>query len=319
MVLNFVTNAVMSSMTKKTLLTIVGPTAIGKTDLSIAFAKAYQTAIISCDSRQCYKEMNIGTAAPTLEEQAAATHYFIQDRSIHNPMSAGDFEKEALTILNHLFEENDVVIMVGGSALFEKAVTHGLDDFPDVPDSILDELENQLKEKGISSLQQELIKVDPEYANQVDMHNSRRLLRALSLYRASGKTMQELRSGNEQERNFQTIKIGLEAPRETLYDRINQRVDLMIDNGLIEEAKSLLPFKELTALQTVGYQELFPYFENKIDLDEAIRLIKRNSRRFAKRQMTWYRKDNQVHWFNYSTRHTEIVQRVHKLLIDRFD
>jgi tRNA dimethylallyltransferase len=303
-------------MNKKTLLCIVGPTGIGKTALSIAFAKAYQTSIISSDSRQFYKEMTIGTAVPEKEELEAAPHYFIQDRSIHEDYSVGDFERDVMKILPVLFENNDLVIMVGGSALYEKAVTYGLDDLPVVPTEIQEELKSALKINGLIWLQEELKKNDPAYFETVDIYNSHRLLRAIGIFRASGKKMNELRSGIAQSRNFKIIKIGLEADRDDLYDRINKRVDLMLVRGLEEEVQLLNDHKTLNALQTVGYKEFFEYFTGAYDYNEAVRLIKRNTRRFAKRQLTWYRKDKNVTWFHYKTRHTAIVQRVSENLME---
>ncbi len=297
-------------MQRKQLITIIGPTAVGKTALGIAFAKAYQTEILSCDSRQFFKEMTIGTAVPSREELEAAPHHFIQNLSIHQEYSVGEFERDAIQLLNQLFEKHDVVIMVGGSALYEKAITHGLDDFPEIPESINQELEQELEKEGLERLVEELQKVDPEYAATVDVSNPRRILRALGIYRSSGKPFSNFRTSTSKKRNFEVVKIGLEAPREELYERINDRVDLMLKAGLLEEARELLPHKNLTALKTVGYQELFPYLEYNYSLEEGIRLVKRNSRRFAKRQMTWYRKDPSVTWFSYKTRPTEIVKRV---------
>jgi tRNA dimethylallyltransferase len=303
-------------MNKKTLLCIVGPTGIGKTALSIAFAKAYHTSIISSDSRQFYKEMTIGTAVPEKEELEAAPHHFIQDRSIHDDYSVGDFERDVMEILPELFKKNDLVIMVGGSALYEKAITYGLDDLPNVPAEIQEELKSALEIKGLIWLQEELKKNDPAYFETVDIYNSHRLLRAIGIFRASGKKMNELRTGIAQNRSFKIIKIGLEADREVLYERINKRVDMMLERGLEEEAQLLNNHKTLNALQTVGYKEFFEYFAGIYDYDEAVRLIKRNTRRFAKRQLTWYRKDKNVTWFHYKTRHTEIVQRVSKNLME---
>jgi tRNA dimethylallyltransferase len=303
-------------MTKKTLLCIVGPTAIGKTALSIAFAKAYNTSIISSDSRQFYKEMTIGTAVPEKEELAAATHHFIQNRSILDNYSVGDFERDVLQLLPELFEQNDIVIMVGGSALYEKAVTHGLDDLPNVPATVHEQIKLEFEINGISWLQEEVQKIDPEYFETVDIHNSHRLIRALGIFRVSGKKMNELRTGKAQERNFNIVKIGLTAEREELYERINKRVDIMMDRGLEKEARELYNYRNLNALQTVGYKEFFEYFNGSYSIEEAVRLIKRNTRRFAKRQLTWYRKDPSVNWFHYKTRHTEIVQRVSEKLMD---
>lgn len=303
-------------MNKNTLLCIVGPTGIGKTALSIAFAKAYNTSIISSDSRQFYKEMSIGTAVPEEDELAAAHHYFIQNRSITENYSVGDFERDVMKLLPELFKKNNIVIMVGGSALYEKAVTHGLDDLPDVSVKIQEELKEELRIKGITWLQEELKKNDPKYFETVDIHNTHRLLRAVGIFRASGKKMNELRTGKAQERDFKILKIGLEASREDLYERINKRVDIMIERGLENEARQLEKYKHLNALQTVGYKELFGFFDGTHDYKEAVRLIKRNTRRFAKRQLTWYRKDSNVNWFHYKTRHTEIVQRVSEKLME---
>ncbi|SCY13274.1 tRNA dimethylallyltransferase [Nonlabens sp. Hel1_33_55] len=303
-------------MISKKLITIVGPTAVGKTALSIAFAKAYKTHIVSCDSRQFFKEMAVGTAVPEPEELEAAPHHFIQNLSIHDDYSVGDFERDAISLLEDLFETNDVIIMVGGSALYEKSITQGLDEFPEVPVEILDSLNEEFEQKGLKKLVEQLQKVDPEYATKADLENSRRVIRALSVYRASGKTYSSFLGKKKKTRNFEVIKVGLEAPRPVLYERINQRVDLMMKNGLLDEAKKLLTYQHLTPLKTVGYQELFPYLEGKYDLEEAVRLIKRNSRRFAKRQLTWYRKDPDVNWFSYNTSHTEIVRRVEELFMD---
>ncbi len=259
--------------------------------------------------------MTIGTAVPTAEELAEAPHHFIQNLSIKDTYSVGDFEKDAMAVLSDLFLTKDVVVMVGGSALYEKAVTHGLDDFPDVHPDIIKQLEDDLEEKGIQSLQEVLKTIDPEYYKEVDLENPRRLIRAISIYKSGGITYSSLRSQKKSNRPFNVVKIGLEAPREELYDRINKRVDLMLELGLENEAKALYPFKNLNALQTVGYQEFYGHYDGNYDLQEAIRLIKRNTRRFAKRQLTWYRKDPDVTWFPYRTRHTDIVQRVRKELM----
>lgn len=305
--------AVTNSMSK-TLITIVGPTGIGKTALSIAFAKAYSTHILSCDSRQFYKEMTIGTAVPSPEELRAAPHHFIQSKSIHERFTVGDFEKEGMVLLETLFREHDVVIMVGGSALYEKAITHGLDDFPEVSETIKAQVQEAYEQYGISWLQQELLRLDPVYYHEVDIKNAQRLLRAVSCIQASGKTFSEQRTAAAKTRFFKVLKIGLNAPREELYERINKRVDSMVQAGLLEEATGLREHKKLNALQTVGYRELYDALENNSSLDEAIALIKQNTRRFAKRQLTWYRKEPEVHWFSYRTCHTDIVEHVRKLL-----
>lgn len=299
---------------KKTLIVIVGPTAIGKTSLGIAFAKAYHTAIISCDSRQLYKEMNIGTAVPSLLEQAQAKHYFIQNKSIHEEYNAGKFELDAMNLIDRLFKKRDVVIVVGGSALYEKAITHGLDELPDIPQSVKENIQLEYAAKGITWLQREVKRIDPTLYDSIDQQNPRRLLRALETYRGTGQMLSDLQQKTAKKREFDIIKVGLTAEREELYQRINYRVDNMFTNGLLEEVKSLKQHKHLPALLTVGYQELFPYFEGVYDLKEAVRLIKRNTRRFAKRQMTWYRKDDTVNWFPYITRHMDIIQRVDELM-----
>jgi tRNA dimethylallyltransferase len=303
-------------MTRKKLITIIGPTAIGKTALSIAFAKAYKTEILSCDSRQFYKEMILGTAVPSTLELSEAPHHFIHNMSVTQPYSVGDFERDAMEVLDELFQSHDVVIMVGGSALYEKAVTHGLDDFPEITEQIKLDLESQLETQGLEDLLTELEACDPDYFKEVDQANPRRILRALGVYRSSGKPFSGFRTSSSKTRDFEIVKVGLEAPRDELYARINDRVDTMIHQGLIEEAKHLTEFKELPSLKTVGYQELFPYFNTEYSLEEAIRLIKRNSRRFAKRQMTWYRKDSSVKWYSYKTSHTTIVQLVEESFME---
>lgn len=298
----------------KTLITIVGPTGIGKTALSIAFAKAYSTHIISCDSRQFYKEMSIGTAVPSAQELSEVPHHFIQNKSIHERFTVGDFEKEALEIITKLFEVNDVLIMVGGSALYEKAVTHGLDEFPAVSEEIKQHVQEKYEQRGLLWLQDELRLLDPVYFEEVDLQNAQRLLRAVSFIKSSGQKFSEQRTAKAKQRPFNIVKIGLEAARETLYNRINLRVDAMVAAGLIEEVISLEPHKELNALQTVGYREIYDSIATGSSMEDAIALIKQNTRRFAKRQLTWYRKETDVTWFNYKTCHTEIVEQVRKLL-----
>lgn len=282
----------------KTLISIVGPTAIGKTHLAIEIAKYYSSEIISCDSRQFFKEMKIGTAVPSDEELNEVEHHFIQNKSIHEKYSVGDFERDGLNFIDNFFIKNNVCVMVGGSGLYEKAITVGFDNFPDVDSKIREQLNNELEEFGIEKLQEELKQVDPNYFNEVDIYNKQRVIRALEIYRGSGYPFSQFRNNNLNKRPFNIIKIGLELPRKEMYDRINQRVDIMINEGLIEEAKSLFHLKELNALQTVGYRELFDFFEEKISLDFAIEEIKKNTRRFAKRQMTWFKKDKTVTWFS---------------------
>lgn len=275
----------------KKLLVIGGATATGKTALAIRLARHFGTEILSADSRQLYREMSIGTAKPTEEELAAAPHHFIHHISIEEPYSVGDYEREALALLEKLFQEHEVVILCGGSGLYIKAVCEGLDVFPEVPPEVRQEVESWYAAEGIGPLQEELRKVDPEYYEEVDRQNPHRLIRALALHRASGKRMSELRQGQAKARFYQPHYFQLTMEREELYERINRRVDRMLEAGLVEEARALYPRKHLPALQTVGYQELFDYFDGKHDLEEAVRLIKRNSRRYAKRQLTWFRRD----------------------------
>ena len=282
----------------KTLISIVGPTAIGKTNLAIEVAKHFQSEIISCDSRQFFKEMKIGTAVPSEEELAEVKHHFIQNISIHEKYSVGDFERDGLAFLDNYFETNDICVMVGGSGLYEKAITVGFDEFPEVDPKIREDLNNELAEFGIEKLQEELQEVDPKYFEEVDIFNKQRVTRALEIFRASGLPFSHFRNQDLNKRPFNIIKIGLELPREEMYDRINLRVDMMMNEGLLNEAKNLFPLKDLNALQTVGYRELFDFFEEKITLDFAIEEIKKNTRRFAKRQMTWFKKDETVNWFS---------------------
>ncbi|QQX76667.1 MULTISPECIES: tRNA (adenosine(37)-N6)-dimethylallyltransferase MiaA [Aequorivita] len=295
------------SLKKPLLICVVGATAIGKTSLAIKLANAFGAEIISADSRQVFKEMNIGTAVPSKEELKSATHHFIQNKSIFEDYSVGDFEREAITFLDHYFSKKNIAILVGGSGLYVDAVVKGLDDFPQVPSQIRLQLKSKLNNEGIEALQNELKKVDPLYFKKVDINNPHRLIRALEIYRATGKPYSTFINEKTPNRNFETLFIGLTAKRETIYERINQRVDKMIEDGLIEEAKALLPHKEKNALQTVGYRELFDYFEDKISLEESISEIKKNTRRFAKRQTTWFRKNEAIHWFNFETDPTKII------------
>lgn len=282
----------------KTLISIVGPTAIGKTNLAIQVAKHYNCEIISCDSRQFFKEMKIGTAVPSVEELAEVKHHFIQNKSIHETYSVGDFERDGLAFLENYFKTNDICVMVGGSGLYEKAITVGFDSFPDVDPKIREDLNQELEEFGIEKLQVELKESDPDYFAEVDIHNKQRVTRALEIFRGTGKPFSSFRNQNLNPRSFQIIKIGLELPREEMYDRINRRVDIMLNEGLMEEVKALAPLKELNALQTVGYRELFEYFDGNFTKEFAIEEIKKNTRRFAKRQMTWFKKDETVYWYS---------------------
>ncbi|MCL4146843.1 UNVERIFIED_CONTAM: hypothetical protein GTU68_063778 [Idotea baltica] len=288
---------------KNTLITIVGPTAIGKTALSLQLANHFKSDIISCDSRQFYKEMTIGTAVPTIDEQNAAKHHFIQNRSIFEDYNVGQFERDALTKLNDLFLENPIQIMVGGSGLYVDAVLKGK------------KLTIELEEKGIESLQKKLQKLDIETYNTIALENPHRIMRALEICIGTGKTYAEFKNKPKKKRNFKSMKIGLTADREIIYDRINKRVDLMVENGLIEEAQKLLQHKNLNALQTVGYRELFSYFNNDFTKEFAISEIKKNTRRFAKRQTTWFKRDEKTLWFDYKTDIKKIIAEIENKLI----
>lgn len=283
-------------MKKKNLISVVGPTGIGKTRLAIDLAKYFNTEIISCDSRQFFDEMKIGTASPSKEELAEAPHHFIGNLSVEEYYSIGQYEKDALKKLDELFENHDTVILVGGSMMYEKAVIEGLNDLPEADEDNQKKLHEILENEGVEKLQEILKELDPKYFEVVDFHNHRRLLRAIDVIWQTNKKYSELIAVSQDSRDFSTIRIGIEAPREDLYDRINRRVDIMMEKGLLEEAKGLEKFKHLTALNTVGYSELFKYFEDEWDLDFAISEIKKNSRRYAKRQLTWYRKADDIHY-----------------------
>ncbi len=281
------------------LIAIIGPTGIGKTAFSIALAQKLKTEIISCDSRQFYREMNIGTAKPSISELVSVKHHFINSLSIKDEYSVGDFERDALRLLDRLFKKYENVIMVGGSMLYERALTEGLNEFPKVDAKIRDSLNLQWKNEGIESLQNQLQKVDPEYYKIVDIQNPHRLIRALEISLATGRSYSSFLNKAKPQRSFEVQKIGLYAERERVYERINQRVDIMREEGLTQEAYALFPFKSYNALQTIGYQELFNSFEGRYTEDTAYEEIKKNSRRYAKRQLTWYRKDDSIAWQPY--------------------
>ena len=289
------------STNQNTLITIVGPTAIGKTALSIQLANAFNASIISCDSRQFFKEMTIGTAVPEPKELAAAKHYFIQNRSVFDSYNVGEFERDTLEKLEVLFKENPIQIMVGGSGLYVDAVLNGLDYFPKVAPEIREALLLKLEKEGIEVLQKQLKELDLETYKLIAIDNPHRIMRALEVCIGSGIPYSTFKNKPKKQRNFNNIKIGLNADREIIYNRINQRVDAMIDNGLIEEAKTLYAHKELNALQTVGYRELFSFFDGNFTKEFAISEIKKNSRRFAKRQLTWFKRDKNTLWFDYLT------------------
>ncbi|NNL15785.1 MAG: tRNA (adenosine(37)-N6)-dimethylallyltransferase MiaA [Flavobacteriaceae bacterium] len=290
------------------LISIVGPTAIGKTSLSIKLAQHFNTEIISADSRQFYKEMKIGTAAPTPIELAKVRHHFIHHRSVQEDYNVGAFEKDAINKLDLLFKSYKIVVMVGGSGLYLDAVTKGLDYFPDIDTTIRERLNKRLKNKGLSVLQKQLKELDIEAYNTIRLDNPQRVIRALEICLGTNKPYSSFLNQNKSSRNFKTITIGLNADRQIIYDRINQRVDLMLDEGLIEEVKILLPYQHLNALNTVGYKELFKYINGEWTLEFAISEIKKNTRRFAKRQLTWFRKDKEIVWFDYETEINEIIK-----------
>lgn len=299
---------------EKLLICVIGPTAIGKTSMAIKLAQAFDTEILSADSRQFYKEMTIGTAVPSIEELATVPHHFIQNKSIFDDYNVGDFERDALSLIESKFHPQnsntnnfESLVMVGGSGLYVDAVVKGLDKFPVVPNEIRENLNIELDAKGIEYLQKQLEQVDPIYFSKVDIQNPHRLIRALEVFYASNKPYSSFLNQKPTERNFDTIFIGLTAEREIIYDRINQRVDLMIANGLIEEAQKLYEYKDKNALQTVGYRELFRFFDGEISKEEAISEIKKNSRRFAKRQNTWFKKNAETQWFDYKTDVSEII------------
>lgn len=298
----------------KYLISIGGPTAIGKTKLAIALAQYFKTEIISADSRQFFKEMKIGTAVPTDEELQQAPHHFIQHKSIFENYSVGDFERETIKLIDNLFKINDIVIMVGGSGLYSNTVINGLDDFPEIPPQIRNTLNTDFQNFGISFLQQKLQQIDPEQYNRMDNQNPQRLIRALEVCLASGKPYSSFLNQTSKKRNFIPIEIALKADREIVYQRINQRVELMLHNGLLCEAQKLYPHKYLNALQTVGYRELFDFFDRKTNLREAIENIKMNTRRFAKRQFTWFNKNKNIQWFDYQEDINEIITYInHKI------
>lgn len=283
----------------KKLISIIGTTGIGKTKLAIELAKHFGTEIISCDSRQFFREMKIGTATPSAEELAEVPHHFIGNLSVQDYYSIGQFEKDAIQKMENLFTHHDVVILVGGSMMYEKAVIEGLNELPEANEENQQKLEKIFREEGIEALQKILENLDPEYFNIVDRDNPRRLFRAIDIIWQTGKTYTENISEQVKKRDFEVIRIGIEAPRETIYERINLRVDKMLEQGLAEEVKSLLPYRNLISLRTVGYTELFRYFDGEWTLDFAVEEIKKNSRRFAKRQLTWYRKETDIHWVNF--------------------
>lgn len=282
----------------KKLIVLTGPTAVGKTKEAINLAKTLNTEIISADSRQFYKELNIGVATPTEEELSEVKHHFIGHISIHNNYNVGLYEKDAIEKIELLFKTHDTIVLTGGSGMYIDVVCNGIDSLPDVDIEIRNELNRVFKEEGISVLQEELREKDIEYYNIVDTKNHIRLIRALEVIRQTGKTFSFYRTNQKTQRDFQIIKFALQRDRAELIERIDKRVDLMIEEGLLEEAKEVYPYKNLSALNTVGYKELFKYFDNQISFQQAIEDVKTNTRRYAKRQMTWFRKETQYTWLD---------------------
>lgn len=297
------------------LITITGATGIGKTNLSLSLAKKFKTCIISCDSRQFYKEIPIGTAAPTKKEQEKIKHYFVHHKSVKDNYNVGDFEKDAIKLLQELFKKYAIIFMVGGSGLYMDSVINGLDDFPKIDASIRENLQKDVSEKGIVFLQEQLKILDAVSYETIDLKNPQRVLRALEVCLGTDKKFSDFKKHKKTQRNFQTLKIGLKAPREIMYERIENRIDKMLENGWIEEAKKMYPFKNYNALQTVGYKELFAFFDGKISLEKAVEEIKKNTRRFAKKQCTWFSKDPQIHWFDYQEKYENIQKFLEQKII----
>ena len=287
----------MTTKTRHKLLILLGPTAVGKTDLSVEYAQRYASPIISCDSRQLFREMKIGTAVPSDEILASVQHYFIRDHSIFDNYNAGTYETEALALIEKLFAEgHDTLVMTGGSGFYIDAVCKGFDSFPDVDPALREELSRRLEQEGVESLRTQLLALDPETYASIDLANGRRIIRALEVCLTTGRPYSSLKTHPRKPRPFEIEKIGLTRPRAELYARIDRRVLQMMDEGLLDEVRSLLPYKNEVALRTVGYQELFPVLEGEYPLERGIELVQRNTRRYAKRQMTWFTRDNSINW-----------------------
>ena len=286
------------TMNTKRLIVVVGATASGKTDLSIALARYYNAPILSTDSRQVYRGLPIGTAYPSVEQLQDVEHHFIGEKELTENFNCGEYEKQALERLDQLFQKHDTVVAVGGSGLYIRALCEGMDDLPEADEALREELANRLSTDGLESLLVQLRELDPEFYEVVDRQNPARVMRAIEVCLTSGCKYSELRKSERKERDFQIVKVGITMPREELYDRINRRVDIMLAASLESEVRSVLPYRHCNSLRTVGYSEMFDYFDGKITFDEAVELIKRNSRRYAKRQITWFGRDKDIAWFN---------------------
>lgn len=282
----------------KRLIVLLGPTGVGKTDLSIKIARHFQTSVISCDSRQIYREMRIGTAIPSAEQLAAVPHFFIHTLSVKDYFNSWQFEQQALEKIRELHHTAEVVLMAGGSMMYIDAVCKGIDDIPSIDPDLRMQLMERMEKEGLETIRSLLRKLDPVFYEQVDLNNAKRVLHAVEVCMMAGKPYSALRTNSPKEREFDILKIGLNREKSELYDRINKRVDRMLEEGLEEEAHSLYPLRHLNPLNTVGYKEFFEYFDGQIDYPEAIRLIKRNSRRYAKKQLSWFRRDPDIHWFH---------------------
>lgn len=303
-------------MQGKTLLVIVGPTGVGKTRISIRLARQWAAPIVSADSRQFYRELRIGTAAPTDGELQAARHYFIGTHSIHDEYNSGQFELDVHRLLGELFQAHDLVLLVGGSMMYVDAVCHGIDDLPTIDAATRAYWQEQYRTRGAAFIQSELQRLDPEHYRQVDLHNLKRVLHALEVCTITGRPYSSLRTGRKKERPFQIMKIGLNRPREELYDRINRRVDQMMADGLLAEAERYYEYRHLNTLNTVGYKELYAYLEGRMTLPEAVGLIKQDTRRYAKRQLSWFNRDREVHWFHPDDE-DDIIQYVSRRISPR--
>jgi tRNA dimethylallyltransferase len=286
---------------KKRVIVIGGPTAVGKTSVATAVARHFQTEIISADSRQCFRELNIGVARPSKDELQQVKHHFIATHSIHDKITAATFEDYALQIARQVFKTKDVIVMTGGTGLYIKAFCEGMDEIPEVPEIIREEVKRQYHGNGLRWLQQEVAKLDPKFCEVGEIHNPQRLMRALEVFKSTGKSILEFRKGLKAERDFEITKVALDLPKEELHRNIETRVDKMMESGLLEEVRSLTPYQHLNALQTVGYKELFDYFNGQTDLEQALALIKRNTKQYAKRQLTWFRKDKDYYWITPNT------------------